>query len=136
VSNGIGVNDTCHMEETRWDHTEFASWLRAQLWRRRWNDAELTRRLGLASGTVSRWMSGERRPSSRSCYLIADLLGADIDLVLTLAGHRPGPAPAAPDDTRAALVALLQSVDLTPDRAAGLEATLQAWLEMDRARRE
>ena len=86
-----------------------------------WNAAELARRLQVPSGTISRWMTGERQPSSRSCDLLADVLGVDLDLVLTLAGHRPGPEMDAPDDQRAAIVALLERINLTPDRAAGLQ---------------
>jgi transcriptional regulator with XRE-family HTH domain len=111
------------------------AWLRGQLRRRGWNAAELARRLHVPSGTISRWMTGERQPSSRSCDLLADVLGVDLDLVLTLAGHRPGPETSAPDDQRAAIIALLERINLTPDRAAGLQGTLTSWWELDREQR-
>jgi transcriptional regulator with XRE-family HTH domain len=123
------------MEATDWRHERFVEWLRAQLRRRGWNAAELARRLHVPSGTISRWMTGERQPSSRSCDLLADVLGADLDFVLTLAGHRPGPELDAPDDQRATLIALLERINLTPDRAAGLQGTLTSWLELDREER-
>ncbi len=89
----------------------------------------------MPSGTISRWLRGERQPSTRSCDLIADVFGVDVDLVLTLAGHRPQPGVAQPDDPRTELIAMLNRVQLTPDRLAGLEGTLRAWIEIDRAAR-
>jgi transcriptional regulator with XRE-family HTH domain len=129
------VKYSFRMEGEKADNRAFANWVRGQLRRRQWNDAELARRLGVPNGTVSRWMTGERRPNPQSCDRVADLLGADVDMVLTLAGHRPAPAPVDPQDERAGLIAMLNRVDLTPDRLAGLEATLLAWLELDRAAR-
>jgi transcriptional regulator with XRE-family HTH domain len=123
------------MEATSWRHERFVEWLRRQLQRRGWKAAELARRLHMPSGTISRWMTGERQPSSRSCDLLADVLGVDLDLVLTLAGHRPGPEDLAPDDQRATIIALLERINLTPDRAAGLQGTLTSWLELDREER-
>src|SRR5215213_3090756 len=132
---GNVVNHNFHMEANGWQHERFAEWLRTQLRRRGWTAAELARRLHVPSGTISRWMSGERQPSSRSCDLLADVLSVDLDLVLTLAGHRPGPEAAAPDDQRADIIALLERITLTPDRAAGLLGTLSSWLELDREER-
>ena len=123
------------MEANAWPSAQFSAWVRQQLRRRGWNDAELARQLDMPSGTVSRWMRGERQPSTRSCDLIADVFGVDVDLVLTLAGHRPQPGVAEPDDPRAELIAMLNRVQLTPDRLAGLEGTLRAWIEIDRSTR-
>jgi len=123
------------VEANPWSSDQFSAWVRQQLRRRQWNDAELARQLDMPSGTVSRWMRGERQPSTRSCDLIADVFGVDVDLVLTLAGHRPQPGVAQPDDPRTELIAMLNRVQLTPDRLAGLEGTLRAWLEIDRATR-
>ena len=135
VPNGTVVNDNFQMEATHWRHERFVEWLRGQLRRRGWNAAELARRVQVPSGTISRWMTGERQPSSRSCDLLADVLGVDLDLVLTLAGHRPGSEAPAPDDQRAVIVALLERINLTPDRAAGLLGTLTSWLELDHEER-
>ena len=132
---GTVVNDNFQVEASGWQHERFVEWLRGQLRRRGWNAAELARRLHVPSGTISRWMTGERQPSSRSCDLLADVLGVDLDLVLTLAGHRPGPEDLAPDDQRATIIALLERINLTPDRAAGLLGTLTSWLELDHEER-
>ena len=135
MPRGNVVNDNFQMEASGWQHERFVEWLRTQLRRRGWNAAELARRLRVPSGTISRWMTGERQPSSRSCDLLADVLDVDLDLVLTLAGHRPGPEAPEPDDQRAAIIALLERITLTPDRAAGLLGTLTSWLELDREQR-
>src|ERR687898_582918 len=105
VPKGNAVNDNFHMEATGWRYERFVEWLRGQLRRRGWNAAELARRLQVPSGTISRWMTGERQPSPRSC------------------------------DLRAAIIALLERINLTPDRAAGLQGTLTSWLELDREER-
>lgn len=123
------------MEAIAWPSAQFSAWVRQQLRRRQWNDAEFARQLDMPSGTVSRWMRGERQPSTRSCDLIADVFGVDVDLVLTLAGHRPQPTVTPPDDPRTELIALLNRVQLTPDRLAGLEGTLRAWIDIDRSTR-
>ena len=123
------------MEATGWRHERFVEWLRGQLRRRGWNAAELARRLHVPSGTISRWMTGERQPSSRSCDLLADVLGVDLDLVLTLAGHRPGPEAPRRTTSAPTIIALLERINLTPDRAAGLLGTLTSWLELDREER-
>lgn len=109
--------------------------MRSELRRREWSAADLARRLGTPAATVSRWLSAQRRPSPASCDRIADVFGADVDLVLTLAGHRAGIEPVKPDDPGTRIMALLRRVNLTPDRAAGLEATLAAWIDFDRRAR-
>lgn len=100
--------------------------------RREWTAADLARRLDVPSGTISRWMSGERRPNPRSCDLIADVFGANVDDVLALAGHRPSNDADEPFDRRRNLHALVDRVTMTPDRLAALEGILIAWLEFDK----
>ena len=114
---------------------DLASWMRRQLSRNEWTAADLSRRVGMSPGRISEWLSGKRQPNPASCLRIADAFNADPDYVLALAGHRLQPAAAEPDDTRAELIAMLQRVQLTPDRLAGLEGTLRAWIEIDRAAR-
>jgi transcriptional regulator with XRE-family HTH domain len=120
------------VEDERWDHIEFARWVRSQLRRREWTEADLTRRLGVSTGAVSRWMRGDRRPSTHSCDLIADAFGVDTDLVLSLAGHRP--AAKEPDDDRdlRSLIAKLSRVRLDSGRVGTLEAILDQWADFDR----
>lgn len=102
------------------------AWLRDQLDRRGWNAKEFAHRLGKDQAMVSRWLHGERRPNPASCAGIAVTLAADVDQVLTLAGHRP---PAATDDPlRADLLDRLRRVPLSPERAAVIRAVLDAML--------
>lgn len=87
--------------------SELAAWIRRQLVRREWSQADFARRLGVATGQVSEWSTGKRVPSPESCIRIADVFNADPNDVLTLAGHRP-PDPAPDDGPRAELVALVR----------------------------
>jgi transcriptional regulator with XRE-family HTH domain len=120
------------VEDERWDHVEFVRWMRSQLRRREWTEADLTRRIGVGRGTVSRWMSGERRPGTHSCDLIADAFGVDTDLVLSLAGHRPAVEEPAEDRDLRSIIAKLRRVQLDRSRLGTLEAILDQWDDFDR----
>src|SRR4051812_14001582 len=76
---GSTVNYSFHVEEAKWDSAEFVTWLRSELRRRDWSEADLARKLGGSSGTVNKWTRGGRRPSPDSCDLLADLFGVDLD---------------------------------------------------------
>lgn len=115
---------------------QFATWVQGHLRSREWNDSDFARKMGIEPSVVSRWMTGKRRPSPASCDLIADALGVDTDVVLTLVGHRPATNPPAPRDEREEIVALLWRIEPNPDRLGGLRATLQDWYERDRARKK
>lgn len=71
---------------------------------------------------VSRWLHG-RRPDPVSLERVATALGVDLDLLLTLAGHRP-PAPRDDDPRMATLVAKVRQIDWTPERFLILDALL------------
>ncbi len=64
-------------------------WLREQLARREWRPADLSRKMDVPHGTISRWLSAALTPSSEMCARLANTFGVDPDEVLTLAGHRP-----------------------------------------------
>jgi transcriptional regulator with XRE-family HTH domain len=111
----------------------FATWVRGELRRREWSAADLARRMDVNSGIISNWLRGKRRPSPRSCDLLADVLGADLDYVLALVGHRPATTSAPPPDETAALISMLRRIQPHPDRLKGLDGMLRIWLELDRA---
>ena len=113
--------------------SDIAAWIGRQLERRDWSAADLSRRTGIGSGRISEWMTGKRRPSPASCLRLADVFNVDPDDVLALAGHREASFPLQADEPRTRIVNLVRRVRLTPDRVAGLEATLVAWIEFDRA---
>jgi transcriptional regulator with XRE-family HTH domain len=121
------------MTGTDWNPMPFATWVRTQQRRREWNDADLARRLGVNSGIVSNWLSGKRRPNPRSCDLLADVFGADLDFVLNLVGHRPLTEPLPIDDPVVEITSLVRRIKPDPNRINGLAALLRTWLEMDRA---
>lgn len=102
---------------------ELANWLREQLRIREWTQSDFARRLNVGTGTVSRWMQG-RPPDTSYCDLIADVLHADVDLVLSLAGHRPPVAPDALSDQRRELHALLDRIPLDARTVAQLRVVL------------
>lgn len=116
--------------------TQFGQWLASRMQAREWNNSDLARRLGTAPSVVSRWVRGDRVPDPASCDRIADVLGVDVDLVLTLAGHRPAVEPLAPDDERRELLGYLKRLQLTPDRVTALRGVLRGWLEADLRERE
>ena len=98
---------------------EFAAWLRRQLARRDWTQADFARAAGLPTGTVSRWVRGERVPTPLHADLIADVLGVDLDIVLAVAGHRPNVDPDDPPEI-ADLIAMIRKTQMHPDRVSGL----------------
>jgi len=53
----------------------FISWLENELEKRGWDRAELARRAGLATSTVTRILNQERRPGPEFCRAIAKALG-------------------------------------------------------------
>jgi len=114
----------------------FGQWLQHQLDRREWTKAEFARRLGVANGDVSRWVRDERVPSPASIDRIADVLGVDVDLALTMAGHRPPDLHVDPDSATAQLMPLIEKIDwdTDPGRLEGVRMILEGYLEVDRRR--
>jgi integrase len=55
---------------------QFPSWLSGQMRRRDWNQVETARKLGTHSSVISRWLTGERVPDTKSIDRVADLFGA------------------------------------------------------------
>lgn len=56
--------------------------LQQALKQRRWSQNELARCLGIASGAVSRWASGQRVPDLASAVLLQKELGISVELWL------------------------------------------------------
>ncbi len=103
--------------------------MQRELDRREWRQADLARRINASTGAVSQWVTGVRVPSPESCDRLADVLGADLDHVLALAGHRPAALLYEPDAERAAIIAAVRRVDLTPERVAVLRTLLEVWAQ-------
>jgi transcriptional regulator with XRE-family HTH domain len=111
---------------------EFGEWLRKQLQRREWSQADFVRRGQFSRTAVSDWILGKRIPDPRSSDLIADVLGVDRDEVLALAGHREPDEPIEADDPRRELLTLVRMLRVTPDRAVGLRHLIRGWIDEDR----
>jgi transcriptional regulator with XRE-family HTH domain len=63
--------------------------------RRRRLPSQLAADLGISHATVSRWLSGEDIPSTRSCRKLAEYSGTPLEKVLSIVGHLPRVAEAA-----------------------------------------
>lgn len=138
LPDGSKCNYCCSMEAEERAPEEFRRWLERQLARRDWSPAEFARRLGMNTGTVSRWMTGSRRPRTDACDKIADVLGVDVDVVLTMAGHRPPDIELDPDSATARLMPLIEQIDwdARPGRLEGLEFELRQMIEWDRMKKD
>ena len=51
--------------------------------------SQLAADLGVSHATVSRWLSGEDVPSTRSCRRLAEYSGVPLQKILAIAGHVP-----------------------------------------------
>jgi transcriptional regulator with XRE-family HTH domain len=107
-------------------------WLERQLASREWRQADLARGLGISTGMVSNWLTGQRRVSPYYCERIAALFGADVDYLLALAGHRPMVLSTDPDDPVEQLVTKLRRLRLTEARFDTLSDVLDGMLTRDR----
>jgi transcriptional regulator with XRE-family HTH domain len=113
---------------------DIATWLRHQLARREWSGADLARRLNVSTGRVSEWTSGKRRPNPQTCIRLADVLGADPDTVLAIAGHRIALEPL--EDPKEELIALIRRADLSETMIAGLTAMMREHIARSASSRE
>src|SRR6185295_9234152 len=111
---------------------DIASYIRRQLKRRDWKQADLARESGIGSGRISEWMGGRGTPSPENCIRLAEAFNVDPDDLLALAGHRVPDRPLPPDDPRRELARMLNRIKPSPDRIAILRGILQTYLETDR----
>ena len=57
--------------------------------RRKHLPSQLAADLGVSHATVSRWLSGEDVPNTRSCRRLSEYSGVPMEKVLSLTGHLP-----------------------------------------------
>jgi transcriptional regulator with XRE-family HTH domain len=69
--------------------SEFIAWMRDELEKRRWSQAELGRRSDILASVINRWDRGEWAPNANSCLKIANAFGVEPQFVLEMAGHAP-----------------------------------------------
>jgi transcriptional regulator with XRE-family HTH domain len=66
------------------------SFLKELMRRRKRLPSQLAADLGVSHATVSRWLSDQDTPSTKSCRRLAEYSGVSLEKVLSLAGHLPG----------------------------------------------
>jgi len=62
--------------------------------RRKRKPSQLASDLGISHATVSRWLSGQDVPNTRSCYRLAEYSGVPLEKILSIVGHLPRVAEA------------------------------------------
>ncbi len=124
----------CVMSSNKVRGRTFGTWLKHQLDRREWSQADLAKRMHVTNGMVSRWVRGERVPSTDSIDRLADVLMVDVDQLLTLAGHRPPVFEIDPNSAEAKLLPFIRAVDWSKhDRElAMIQRQLEFIAEVDR----
>jgi len=65
------------------------SFLKKIMQRRKRLPSQLAADLGFSHATVSRWLSGDDIPSTRSCQRLSEYTGVPLERVLSIAGHLP-----------------------------------------------
>jgi len=65
------------------------SFLKEIMRRRKRLPSQLAADLGVSHTTVSRWLSGDDIPSTRSCQRLSEYTGVPLERVLSVAGHLP-----------------------------------------------
>ena len=65
------------------------SFLKKIMRRRKRLPSQLAVDLGVSHATVSRWLSGDDIPSTRSCQRLSEYTGVPLERVLSVAGHLP-----------------------------------------------
>ena len=73
-----------------------AAFLKELMRRRKRLPSQLAADLGISHVTVSRWLSGEDIPNTRSCRKLAVYSRMPLEPVLSLAGHMPSIAETEP----------------------------------------
>lgn len=112
--------------------TEFSRWLSQQISKKDWTQADFARELGASTGLVSMWLSGDKLPSPKSIDKIADALRLDVDLVLTMAGHRPPTYETDPNDPKELTIQRLRRLKWDRARNVTLAGIIDAWEKEDR----
>jgi transcriptional regulator with XRE-family HTH domain len=74
------------------------SFLKEIMRRRKRLPSQLASDLGISHATVSRWLSGQDIPNTRSCYRLAEYSGVPLEKLLSIVGHLPKIAETAPSE--------------------------------------
>ena len=66
--------------------------------RRKRLPSQLAADLGVSHATVSRWLSSQDVPNTKSCRKLAEYSGVPLEKVLSIVGHLPGVAKTVPPE--------------------------------------
>ncbi len=90
---------------------DLVAYLERALRVREWTQADFARHMGVSTGAVAMWMNRKRVPGPSSIDRIADVLHADTDSLLVLAGHRPTIPDVDPMSREAEVLGLVHRID-------------------------
>jgi transcriptional regulator with XRE-family HTH domain len=82
----------------RTEEAPVVSFLKEVMRRRKRLPSQLAADLGISHATVSRWLSGEDVPNTRSCRRLAEYSGVPLEKVLSIVGHLPRIAEKGPPE--------------------------------------
>lgn len=125
-----------NMNHSYGSFTAWGEWLDHQLRSRNMSQEDFADKVGVAQGTVSRWVKG-RRPAGKYIDLISDVLMLDYNIVATKAGYRPRTMlEIDPDGPVARLVPLIERIDWTqyPERLDSLVFELELMIKRGRSK--
>ena len=74
------------------------SFLKEVMRRRKHLPSQLATDLGISHATVSRWLTGEDIPNTRSCRSLAEYTGVPAENILSIVGHLPRIAETVPPE--------------------------------------
>ena len=74
------------------------TFLKEVMRRRKRLPSQLAADLGVSHATVSRWLSGEDVPNTRSCRRLAEYTSVPVENILSIAGHLKKVAKTAPPE--------------------------------------
>jgi transcriptional regulator with XRE-family HTH domain len=80
------------------EEVPIASFLKDVMRRRKRKPSQLAADLGISHATVSRWLSGTDIPNTTSCRRLAEYSGVPLEKILSVVGHLPIVAEAAPPE--------------------------------------
>lgn len=103
-------------------------WLIEQLEVRDMTQADLARAVGVSNSRISRWINEKDMPSRAYCRRLAEILDADPNYVLALAGHEPIPELDIDLDDPLTQFSLANADKLTAEQKRLLVELAKTWI--------
>ena len=77
------------MERMNKEEVPFISFLKELGRRRKLKPSQMAADMGISHATVSRWLSGQDIPNTKSCHKLAEYSGISVEKILSIVGHLP-----------------------------------------------